>query len=60
MNSKTAQKMIDCALQFELMELALQIARTPDDQISAQMPQIAELREIAESIELKRENLNAA
>jgi hypothetical protein len=38
------------------MELALQIARTPDDQISALMPQIAELREIAESIELKREN----
>ena len=48
MNKRQAAKnLIDAAIRYQVYKLALQIAALPDDQISANAPEIKQLKEIA-------------
>ena len=51
MNPTVAQKLIDRAIQFQIYQLALAIAKAPDEAISPQMPELIELRELAQSFD---------
>jgi len=53
MNSRVAKNLIDRAIQFQIYQLALAIANAPEETISPEMPEVVELRSLAQSFDGK-------
>ena len=50
MNSKTAKKLLDRAIQFQIYKIAVAIAQAPEDSVSPEMPEVIELRSLVQSV----------